>query len=83
MPDPDHKAPAPSEMLGPPKITITLNKDDTIAVSGPINDEVLVYGMLKRAEYAIFMHNHPWLAKPKALIPDKPPFEIPLRTNGT
>lgn len=84
MPDPDHRAPAPSEELGPPKMVITLNPDGTVKVSGPLADETLAYGMLEQAKYAIFVHNRPWLHRPEArvVIPETPPIRIPLPRSG-
>lgn len=41
----------------PPKaqLIITLNQDGTVSVAGPINDQVLAYGLLKIAENAVTM----------------------------
>jgi hypothetical protein len=39
------------------QLTILLNDDGTVGVSGPIDNKMLSYGMLETAKEAIFLHN--------------------------
>lgn len=55
------------------QLTITLNDDGTVSVTGPIDNQLACYGMLEMARDALSAHtqNKSRLVQPAAVLPIK------------